>query len=136
MNEDYSDIINLPHHRSRNHTPMSMMARAAQFAPFAALSGYDAVINETARLTDSRLELEDYDNDRLNRRMAELMDSENTHPEVTVSFFMPDSRKKGGSYRSITARLKKIDTYEKLLIMEDGTAIPFANIMDILPNSL
>lgn len=136
MNEDYSDIINLPHHRSRNHPQMSMMARAAQFAPFAALSGYDAVISETARLTDSRLELEDYDNDRLNRRMAELIDSENAHPEVTVSFFMPDSRKKGGSYRSITARLKKIDTYEKLLIMEDGTAIPFANIMDILPNSL
>ena len=86
MTEDYSDIINLPHHVSHNHPQMPMMARAAQFAPFAALTGYDAVIHETARQTDKQVELEEYDNERLNRIFSELMDSLEEHPVVTVSY--------------------------------------------------
>jgi hypothetical protein len=131
MTEDYSDIINLPHHVSHNHLQMPMMARAAQFAPFAALTGYDAVIHETARQTDKQVELEEYDNERLNRIFSELMDSLEEHPVVTVSYFKPDEHKAGGAYVTVTGQLKKIDTYEQLMVMEDGTAIPIGNIMDL-----
>ena len=131
MTEDYSDIINLPHHVSRNHPQMPMEARAAQFAPFAALTGYDAVINETARLTDRQVELEEYDNERLNRIFSELMDCLEEHPVVTVSYFKPDEHKAGGTYMTVTGQLKKIDTYEQLMVMEDGTAIPIGTIMDL-----
>ena len=131
MKEDYSDIINLPHHVSKNHPQMPMEARAAQFAPFAALTGYDAVIHETARLTDKQVELEEYDNDRLNRKFVELMTILDNHPEITVSYFLPDERKAGGSYTTASGTVKKIDTYEQLLWMDDGTKIPIADIMVI-----
>ena len=131
MTEDYSDIINLPHHVSRNHPQMPMEARAAQFAPFAALTGYDTVIHETARQTDKQVELEEYDNERLNRIFSELMDSLEEHPMVTVSYFKSDEHKAGGAYVTVTGQLKKIDTYEQLMVMEDGTAIPIGNIMDL-----
>lgn len=131
MKEDYSDIINLPHHISRNHPQMPMEARAAQFAPFAALTGYDAVIHETARLTDKQVELEEYDNDRLNRIFSELMDSLEKHPMVTVSYFKPDEHKAGGAYMTVSGKLKKIDTYEQIMKMEDGTVIPIDSIMDL-----
>ena len=131
MKEDYFDIINLPHHVSRNHPQMLMEARAAQFAPFAALTGYDAVIHETARLTDKQVELEEYDNDRLNRIFSELMDSLEEHPVVTVSYFKPDEHKAGGAYMTVSEKLKKIDTYEQIMKMEDGTVIPIGSIMDL-----
>ena len=131
MKEDYFDIINLPHHVSRNHPQMPMEARAAQFAPFAALTGYDAVIHETARLTDKQVELEEYDNDRLNRIFSELIDSLEKHPMVTVSYFKPDEHKAGGAYMTVSGKLKKIDTYEQIMKMEDGTVIPIGSIMDL-----
>ena len=131
MKEDYFDIITLPHHVSRNHPQMPMEARAAQFAPFAALTGYDAVIHETARLTDKQVELEEYDNDRLNRIFSELMDSLEEHPVVTVSYFKPDEHKAGGAYMTVSEKLKKIDTYEQIMKMEDGTVIPIGSIMDL-----
>ena len=131
MKEDYFDIINLPHHVSHNHPQMPMEARAAQFAPFAALTGYDAVIHETARLTDKQVELEEYDNDRLNRIFSELMDSLEKHPMVTVSYFKPDEHKAGGAYMTVSGKLKKIDTYEQIMKMEDGTVIPIGSIMDL-----
>ena len=131
MKEDYFDIINLPHHVSRNHPQMPMEARAAQFAPFAALTGYDAVIHETARLTDKQVELEEYDNDRLNRIFSELMDSLEEHPVVTVSYFKPDEHKAGGAYMTVSGKLKKIDTYEQIMKMEDGTVIPIGSIIDL-----
>ncbi|MBP1539451.1 MAG: YolD-like family protein [Prevotella sp.] len=131
MKEDYSDIINLPHHESRNHPQMPMEARAAQFAPFAALTGYDAVIHETARLTDRQVELDEYDNEQLNRIFSELMDSLEKHPVVAVSYFKPDEHKAGGAYMTVSGKLKKIDTYEQIMKMEDGTVIPIDNIMDL-----
>ena len=131
MTEDYSDIINLPHHVSHNHPQMPMEARAAQFAPFAALTGYDAVIHETARLTDRQVELEEYDNERLNRKFAELMTILDNHPEITVSYFLPDEHKTGGRYTTASGTVKKIDTYEQLLWMDDGTKIPIADIVDL-----
>jgi hypothetical protein len=132
MKEDYSDIINLPHHESRNHPQMPMEARAAQFAPFAALTGYDAVIHETARLTDRQVELEEYDNERLNRKFAELMTILDDRPEITVSYFLPDERKAGGSYNTTSGKVMKIDTYEHLLWMDDGTKIPITDIIDLV----
>ena len=131
MIEDYSDIINLPHHVSHNHPQMPMEARAAQFAPFAALTGYDVVIHETARQTDKQVELEEYDNERLNRIFSELMDSLEEHPVVTVSYFKPDEHKAGGAYMTVSGKLKKIDTYEQIMKMEDGTVIPIGSIMDL-----
>ena len=131
MTDDYSDIINLPHHVSKNHPQMSREARAAQFAPFAALTGYDDVIHETARLTDEQVELEEYDSERLNRKFAELMTILDDHPEITVSYFLPDERKAGGSYTTVSGTVKKIDTYEHLMIFDDGNEIPIAHIVDL-----
>ena len=131
MTEDYSYIINLPHHVSHNHPQMPMMARAAQFAPFAALTGYDAVINETARLTDRQVELEEYDNERLNRKYAELMTILDSHPEITVSYFKPDELKAGGAYAIVSGHVKKIDSYEQYIEIEDGNIIPIRNIIDL-----
>ena len=130
--DEYDDIINLPHHVSKNHRQMPMEMRAAQFAPFAALTGYDTVINETARLTDQQVELEDYDNERLNRKYAELIENISEHPVITVSYFKPDKHKGGGAYVSKTGHIKKVDTYEQQMIMEDGTSIPLAAIVDIV----
>ena len=131
MTEDYSDIINLPHHVSHNHPQMPMEARAAQFAPFAALTGYDAVIHETARQTDKQVELEEYDNERLNRKFAELVTILDNHPEITLSYFLPDKSKDGGTYATVTGHIKKIDTYEQFLEMENGLLIPISNIIDM-----
>lgn len=134
MTEDFSDIINLPHHQSRRHPQMSMKERAAQFAPFAALTGYGSAISEVARLTEEQVPLGDDDNDRLNRLVTHIADRISEQPSVTIVYFKPDSRKQGGSYETITGRLKRIDDYEQQLVMLDGTAIPFENIMDISQN--
>lgn len=134
MTEDFSDIINLPHHQSKRHPQMPMKERAAQFAPFAALTGYGSAISEVARLTEEQVPLGDDDNDRLNRLVTHIADRISEQPSVTVVYFKPDSRKQGGSYETITGRLKRIDDYEQQLVMLDGTAIPFENIMDISQN--
>ena len=129
--EEYDDIINLPHHVSKNHPPMPMMNRAAQFAPFAALTGYEDVIHETGRLTDEFIELSDDDKERLNQKIAELMERTEEHPSVTVTYFKSDSRKAGGSYATISGRLKSVDEIQQVMFLEDGTAIPFICINDI-----
>ena len=129
--EDYSDIINLPHHVSRNHPQMPMMNRAAQFAPFAALTGYEAVIQETGRLTDDFIELDEDDKLRLNQKIAELLERIEDNPSVTITYFKPDSRKAGGLYSTISGRLKSVDEIQQILFFVDGTAIPFSCINDI-----
>ena len=131
FSEDYSDIINLPHHVSRNHPPMPMMNRAAQFAPFAALTGYEEVIQETGRLTDEFIELNDDDKERLNQKIAELMEKTEEHLVVSLTYFKPDSRKTGGSYSTVSGRLKSVDEIQQIMFLEDGTAIPFICINDI-----
>lgn len=134
MTEDFSDIINLPHHQSKRHPQMPMKERAAQFAPFAALTGYGSAISEVARLTEEQVPLGDDDNDRLNRLVTHIAERISEQPSVTIVYFKPDSRKQGGSYETITGRLKRIDDYEQQLVMLDGTAIPFENVMDISQN--
>ena len=129
--EDYSDIIHLPHHESKNHPRMSMQNRAAQFAPFAALTGYEDVIQETGRLTDGFIELDEDDKERLNLKVAEMVARTDEHPSVAITYFIPDSRKAGGSYATVAGQLKSIDEVQQTIVLEDGTTIPFNHIFDI-----
>ena len=132
MNNPYEDIMHLSRPVSTRHLPMSMHDRAAQFSPFAALTGYDAAIEETARLTDHQAELAESSKEVLDKKIRAIQDIIDTMPEVTVTFFEPDLRKTGGAYRSITARVKKIDEYNKALIFQDETAVQFWQLHDIV----
>lgn len=127
----YADIINLPHHTSQNRPRMSNADRAAQFAPFAALTGYDGVIDETGRLTDSMVELTEEMKavlDQKHQLLVELVDQE---PEIAVTFFVPDAKKTGGIYKTVVGRLKMIDEYERALVLTDGTKLPHDRIYAI-----
>ena len=127
----YDDIINLPHHVSMNHRRMSLLDRAAQFAPFAALSGYEEAVIETRRLTDKKRELDDSEKEKLDDRLQIIKDSLEIHPIVEITFFVPDERKSGGAYVTSTGYVKKINTYKSILIMDDGTEIPIKEIVDV-----
>lgn len=130
-NHQYDDIINLPHHVSATRPRMSMIDRAAQFSPFAALTGYDAAIKETGRLTDQRIELSEDSRAVLDRKQQLLVDNLADRPEVSVTYFVPDERKAGGTYVTVTGRVKKIDDYQRLLLLTDGTKIPLDEILDM-----
>ena len=134
MTNYYDDIIDLPHHVSTKHPPMSMLQRAAQFAPFAALTGHGAAIQEAGRLTDTQKVLEEYDNRHLNEKMASILDDLPQHPSVTITYFLPDARKEGGAYVTTSGVLKKYDEYLKVLTLEDGTQIDISYIIDIARN--
>lgn len=136
MSVFYLDIINLPHHVSAARPQMSMMERAAQFSPFAALTGYDDAITETGRLTGERIELDEDAKAALDMKHACLMEIINEQPEVSVTYFIPDVQKSGGEYVTVTGNLKRFDEYERLLILTDGQKIPMDDIMDIESSSL
>ena len=131
MPTPYDDIIHLPHHVSQNHPQMPLRDRAAQFAPFAALTGYEAAVGETARLTVERRELDAQEAAELNRRLADLAARLKDRPEVTIEYFVPDERKAGGAYVTITGRVRHISVPEKTLVMEDGAVIPLDDIVSI-----
>lgn len=131
MKDDYSDIINLPHPVSKRHPQMPMINRAAQFAPFAALTGYEAAIDETARLTDDKAELDEENQGHINEKLKLLRDNLAAKPEITVVYFQPDDRKSGGSYVTHTGIVKKIDDFSHLLFMEDGTMIHMGQLMEL-----
>ena len=127
----YDDIIHLPHHVSKTRPQMSLEDRAAQFSPFAALTGYDAAILETGRLTEDKLDLGEETQailDRKQRYLAEIID---TKPEITVTYFVPDEKKSGGAYSTVTGFLKRIDEYERVLMLTDGRKIQLAAVFDI-----
>ena len=130
-NRQYNDIIDLPHHVSASRPRMSMIDRAAQFSPFAALTGYDAAIKETGRLTDERIELSDESRAALDRKQQLLMDNLADCPKVSVTYFVPDERKSGGAYVTVTGQVKKVDEFERLLILTEGTKIPLDEIQDL-----
>ena len=130
MNE-YDDIINLPHHVSSRHPQMSMMNRAAQFAPFAALTGHAAAIEETARLTDEQHELADEDSEALNQTLAYLRETINEHPTITITYFEPDKKKAGGAYKTIEGQLQNIDDYNQSIVLKSGEAITLKSVLDI-----
>ena len=127
----YDDIINLPHHVSKTRPQMSMQDRAAQFSPFAALTGYDAAIKETGRLTDEKIELDEDTKAALDMKQAYLTEMVDDQPKISVTYFLPDSRKSGGAYVTVTGNLKRFDEYERLLILTDGRKIPMDKIADI-----
>ena len=129
---DYDDIINLPHHQSKNHPHMSMHDRAAQFAPFAALTGYDDAIKEARRLTDSKPELDENQLEELDQKLADLMTRIEEHPKVTITYFEPDDNKDGGEYIAYDGRLSKIDYVRKALICEDNKTISLSDILKIV----
>ena len=131
MKDLYEDIINLPHHVSKTRPQMPMSDRAAQFVPFAALTGYDAAIKETGRLTDERIELDEGALTALNMRYQLLMDALDDKPEVTITYFQPDERKAGGKYLTATGAVKKVDDYERLITMQDGAKIPMDDVLSI-----
>lgn len=131
MTGEYDDIIHLPHHVSVKHPPMAAIQRAAQFLPFAALTGYDAAIEETARLTDERMELAEDAVTILSDRLKILAERITERPEVTITYFLPDRRKSGGAYVTLSGAVKKVDDHKRIVIMADGTTIPMDGISEI-----
>ena len=131
MADNYDDIINMPHHVSSTRPQMSMMDRAAQFSPFAALTGYDGAIKETARLTDEKVELDDETISILNMKIQMLVETSEDKPEVCITYFRPDEKKTGGSYVHATGVVKRIDEIERILVLTDGTKIKMEDIADI-----
>lgn len=128
---EYDDIINLPHPISKNHPRMSLHDRAAQFAPFAALTGHDAAIKETARLTEERIELSDECIAQLNDKINIIRDNIGTEQEISITYFVPDIRKNGGAYITHSGIVKKLNDYKHELIMQDGTIISIEQISEI-----
>lgn len=131
ISHDYDDIINMPHHVSDHHPQMPMLDRAAQFSPFAALTGYDAAIVETARHTDNKRELTEEQKSVICKQLFELQNRLKTDSTVTVTFFEPGARKAGGSYKTITGAAKRVDEYLGVLELSNGIVIPFDDIMTI-----
>ena len=131
MNGKYDEIMGLPHHISKTRPQMPMSDRAAQFAPFAALTGYDAAIKETGRLTDERIELDVEALSALDMKYQILMEALDEAPEVTITYFQPDERKAGGKYVSAVGAVKKIDDFERRITMRDGTRIPMDDVLSI-----
>ena len=129
--EEYREIIDLPHHVSKTRPQMPMSDRAAQFAPFAALTGYDSAIKETGRLTDERVELDEEALTALDMKYQLLMDALDEAPKVTITYFQPDERKAGGKYVSASGAVIKVDDFECLITMQDGTRIPMDDVLSI-----
>ncbi len=132
MNEkNYDDIIELPHYVSQKRPKMSMHDRAAQFSPFAALTGYEEAVTETARLTDSKLIPDEERSAELDRTIRLILDNIGDRPEITVLYFVPDTRKKGGKYEEYTGALRAFRDYDRTFIFEDGKKIAVYDIYDI-----
>ena len=127
----YDDIINLPNPTPTCRPRMSALDRAAQFAPFAALTGYEAVVAEAARLTDDRLELSEDMKIILNDKMQMIVDNLDKEPFVTIKYFVPDKRKAGGAYVEVSGIVKEIDEYERCIVITDGIKIPIEQVRAI-----
>ena len=119
----YNDVINRQHPTSKKHPRMSNMNRAAQFAPFAALTGYEESIEETARLTDRRIELSEYEIEELNTKLNFIQEHIKERPEVTITYFQPDERKEGGAYITVAGKVRRIDEVNGVLAFEDGRMV-------------
>lgn len=127
----YRDMIGLPHPVSATRPQMPRHDRAAQFSPFAALTGYEDIIEESARLTDERLELSEERQFRINERLRLILENISERPEVTITYFIPDKRKSGGAYESVTGFVRLIDECDGTVIFTDRKAVSIADIYDI-----
>ena len=140
----YADILHLPHHRAAGRAHMSLHDRAAQFAPFAALTGFDGVIAETGRQTERRVELSESEKALLDRKFARIIESlqQGQHPTVTVEYFEADVRKDGGAHRQCSGEVKKIDLFERTIVFVEencrsgGKTIPMDDVVDIRGEAL
>lgn len=130
-NSKYKDIIHLPHKQSSTRPHMPVIDRAAQFAPFAALTGYDSAIMETGRLTDEKRELSDAQLEELNAKLCFIGEHLEDGPLVTITYFREDDRKSGGTYLDYSGIVKRIDNYEHTVVMTDGREIFIEDIADI-----
>lgn len=138
---NYEDIINLPHPTSSKHPRMPVSDRAAQFSPFAALTGHGAAIEETARLTDRYIEIDEERQRHLNEKIHLLLQYLHSHrgssgPEVTITYFIPDEKKNGGAYCTTAGNIKKIDEYSQTILLADDARIDFSCLYDLEGNIL
>ena len=127
----YEDIIHLPHHTSKTHPRMSMLERAAQFSPFAALTGYSGVIREAGRLTEQKIELGESEIEELERNLNWLAKNARQHPSATITYFQKKEKKEGGTYLTVTEQIKRLDETERVIWLMDGTRISIENILRI-----
>mgnify|MGYP001767191462 FL=1 len=127
----YDSIKKLPHYQSVTRPHMSLYDRAAQFSPFAALTGYDDAVKETARLTDTKAELDEYEKAAINERLNRIQDTFDVQPEVSITYFLPDKKKSGGAYITVTGCVKKVDEYEHVVVMRNGTKVHIDDIAEI-----
>ena len=127
----YDDILSLPHPVSKTHPPMPRAERAAQFSSFAALTGYEEIVAESARLTEERAELDRDALEALDGALRALAAEIETRPEAELRYFVPDEKKAGGRYETLRGRVKKIDEQASLLLLEDGKKIPLGDIVSI-----
>lgn len=128
---NYDDIIGLPHHCSEKRMPMPLHDRAAQFAPFAALTGYEEAIDETARRTDQTRELDEETACILNERICYIQEHIGEKPKTEITYFIPDENKPGGKYVTVRGRAMHINNFEKMLFFTDGRKVPLSNIIRI-----
>lgn len=131
MKNPYEDIIHLPHHKSSKHPHMPRANRAAQFSPFAALTGHEDAVRETARVTDKRVELDEDIKASLNKKLGMIQVHMDEKPEVSIRYFQEDHLKDGGSYVKASGYVKKIDEYKGLVVMEDGREILMKDMIEI-----
>jgi len=131
MTDKYKDIISLPHKQSTKRPHMSLLDRAAQFAPFAALTGYDDAIKETGRLTDEKIEMSEENLNELNMKFQILVDLLDEENEASFTYFVPDGTKTGGAYVTKQGIVKKVDDYERVITLFDGTKIPMDDVLTI-----
>lgn len=128
---DYDDIINLPRHVSKTHPHMSLADRAAQFSPFAALTGYEEAIKEAGRIVEEKIELSEEEKEEINRQLNYLNEHKKDNIQITITYFLKDMKKNGGSYRQITSNLKRLDEIEKTILLADNTILRIDDIRKI-----
>lgn len=127
----YENMWNMPHPVSKKHPQMSLYDRAAQFSPFAALTGHEAAIQEEARLTEAKVELDESEKEQLNETLQELLERYNGHPEVRITYFQPDGKKAGGSYVTVNGKIRKMDMVQRILQLDGGQKIELDQIIRV-----
>ena len=131
MKDDYRELLHLPHHRSQTHAPMPRRDRAAQFAPFAALTGFDAQLRETERQTQSQAEPNEDALQELDQSLHTLFACVHTQPAVQVRWFVPDAKKSGGAYKTAAGRVLQLDRNRSLLVLDSGPVIALGAIAEL-----
>lgn len=132
--DKYDDIINLPHYEPKYHPRMSKYKRSAQFAPFAALVGYDEQVQECSRITDKRLEIDDELKEKINNKLNKINKLIKYNPEVEITYFIPDEKKDGGKYIVEKGNVKRIDYINRFIKLTDNKKIVLDDVIDIKIN--